>query len=664
MSEDNRQYYPVSLQQEGVWLQAALDPDCTVWNTSHSWRFAGHLDLEALKWAIQRLIIRHAALRTNFRLIAEKIYQFLHPEITISDFFCYYDLASYPDNIKEHTAAVLEKEIAQKPYNLETDSLIRFTLIRLDQEDHVLAVAKHHIISDVASRQIMWKELSSLYKTYITGGQEELEPIEIQYYDYSVRQQEFIKSGEYLEQKKYWLSQLPGKDSLTRLNLPTDYPRPETPVNVSGYRVILEPGQVEKLRSFSLQKRVSFSSVFLSAYYILLSRYSGQDDIIIGTLYRGRNRDKKNLGKLIGLFVNHIAVRLALEEQLTNLELLENVHRETAAAYANQDFLFEDLLRTVHPERTAQYAPIFQVLFNMIKVSFPAMALAGLTFKEWQGFELDTNITSHYDLSLFIRDDFKELSVNILYSPAIFEQRTIERIAAQYINVLTHIIDHPGKRLAALEIITEAEKRQIINEFNDTGAVYPKEKTIHGLFADQVEKTPDYIAIIARETHEKFSALPVCLTYRELNEQSDSLAGLLIDKGVRADSVVALKSERSIEMMIAIYGILKAGGAYLPIDPAYPQERVDYMLKDSGAEILIINSEIRNPKFVSNFDIRISNFNTSNLAYLIYTSGSTGKPKGVLIEPFLRISRIDGQISATGFQYAVDRDHHFNGTFA
>ena len=313
MSEDNRQYYPVSLQQEGVWLQAALDPDCTVWNTSHSWRFAGHLNIEALKWAIQRLIIRHTALRTNFRLIAEKIYQFIHSEITITDFFGYYDLASYPDNIKERTAAVLEKEIAQKPYDLETDSLIRFTLIRLDQEDHVLAVAKHHIISDVASRQIMWKELSSLYKTYITGGQEELEPIEIQYHDYSVWQQEFIKSEVYQKQKKYWLTQLPGKDSLPRLNLPTDSPRPETLAKVSNYRVSLEPGLVEKLRTFSLRKRISFSAVFLAAYYILLSRYSGQDDIIIGTLYRGRNRDKKNLGKLIGLFVNHVALRLDLE---------------------------------------------------------------------------------------------------------------------------------------------------------------------------------------------------------------------------------------------------------------------------------------------------------------------------------------------------------------
>ena len=178
------------------------------------------------------------------------------------------------------------------------------------------------------------------------------------------------------------------------------------------------------------------------------------------------------------------------------MELLENVHRQTAAAYDNQDFLFEDLLRTVHPERTGQYAPIFQVVFNMIKVSFPVMALEGLTFKEWQGFELDTNIATRYDLSLFIRDDFKELSVTILYSPALFDQRTIERMTAQYINLLTVLMEHAGERLADVDILTQDEKQQIIYEFNNTAAIYPNDKTIHGLFADQVEKTPDHIAIV------------------------------------------------------------------------------------------------------------------------------------------------------------------------
>ncbi|MCU0288445.1 MAG: amino acid adenylation domain-containing protein, partial [Acidobacteria bacterium] len=635
--------YPVSLQQEGVWLQAVLDTDRSIWNTSHSWRFTGPLDMNALKRAVQRLIARHDILRTNFCLIDEKIYQFIHQQITFTDFFCYYDLSAYPDNVKEHTAAVLENEIAQKVYDLEQDPLIRFTLIRLAQDDHVFAVAKHHIISDVSSRQIIWKELSSLYKTYITGGKEELEPIEFQYHDYSIWQQEFIKSNVYQDQKKYWINELPEKNSLPRLNLPTDYPRPETPGKVSHYKVIIEPGLVEKLRTLSLRKRVSFSSVFLSAYYILLNRYSGQDDIIIGTLYRGRNRDKKNLGKLIGLFANHVALRLDQSGHLICSELLENLHHKTMEAYANQDFLLEDLLRTLHPERTAQYAPIFQVVFNMIKVSLPGLTLAGLEPKKWQGVELDTNITSHYDLSLFIRDDFKEMSANILYSQAIFNSQTIERMMAQYINVLINIINHPGKRLSDIEIITEAEKKQIINEFNNTAAVYPYQKTIHGLFAEQVEKTPDSIAIVFCHGRTRTNTdnndvgaahrdCPNCLTYHQLNRQSDLLAGVLIEKGVLPDTIVGIKIERSVEMIIGIFGILKAGGAYLPIDPTYPQERIDYMLKDSNAKLTInyeFLKEAPQAPFLqhSAFSIQHSN----HLAYLIYTSGSTGKPKGVMV---------------------------------
>ena len=591
-----RDYYPVSLQQEGVWLQAKIDPGGSVWNTSHSWRYQGRLDSDAFKKALQELIRRHDSLRTHFQLKEDKIFQVIHENFTLASFFRFFDISTCPGNQAENTARSIEETAAKEPYNLATGPLIRFTLIRFAENDHLLVISKHHIISDVTSRQIIWKEWVSLYNTYTTNKSQQFETIDIQYHDYATWQQEFRQTPYYRKQKEYWLTQLLGKEPapLPVLDLPTDLPRQENEnknSQTSTYSIELDPQLAVDLRSYSLKNRAAFSAVFLTAFYILLNKYTGQDDIVIGTLYRGRNIDKQALDKIIGLFANHVAMRLQKDENATIKELLAEVNKKTREAYKNQDYLYEDLVRTLHPERTALHAPIYQVVFNMLKVTGMELNPAGLVRKEWQEFAPDSDISTQYDLSLYIRDEIKKINLMILYTKDRFFQETIKRMMAQYNNILLIMLLQPGKKLKDVAIITKEEQQRILYEFNNTEAEYPKNKTLQQLFAEHVERTPDYIALIgAPESRFEGTrglaplSAPISITYRQLNEKSHHLAYLLIKRGVKPDTIVGIMLERSIDMIIGIFAILKAGGAYMPIDPQYPEERFKCLIADSNTK--------------------------------------------------------------------------------
>ncbi|UCH92681.1 MAG: amino acid adenylation domain-containing protein, partial [Candidatus Aminicenantes bacterium] len=646
-----REYYSVSLQQEGVWLQAKINPGSTVWNTSHSWRYQGRLDIEALKKAIQELIHRHASLRTNFQLKKDKILQVIHENFSLDSFFRFFDISSCPGNQKESIARSIEETAAKETYNLAAAPLIRFTWIRFHENDHLLVISKHHIISDATSRQIIWKEWVSLYNTYTANKPHQLATIDIQYHDYAAWQQEFRETPYYQKQKEYWLSQLLGKESapLPVLDLPTDLPRQDNEnkkSKTSTYSINLDQQLAVDLRSFSLRNRVTFSSVFLLGFYIFLNKYAGQDDMVIGTLYRGRNIDKQVLDKIIGLFANHVAMRLHMDENASVKELLAEVNKKTRQAYENQDYLYEDLVRTLHPERTALHAPIYQVVFNMLKITGMDIEPAGLVREQWQEFAPDSDISSQYDLSLYVRDEIKKITLMILYTKDRFFEETINRMMGQYTNILLKMILQPGIKLKDVEIITGEEKQRILYEFNNTDANYPKHKTLHRLFEEQMEQTPDHIALVGahelHELHEKgtrglaplYNCGEIQLSYSELNRKSNQLAYLLKGKGVKPDTIVGLMVKRSVEMIIGILGILKAGGAYLPIDLGYPEERIDFMLKDSGAEILLKDNDFT-PEAFNNRPKGTSSFGISpqggQLAYVIYTSGSTGKPKGVMV---------------------------------
>jgi amino acid adenylation domain-containing protein/non-ribosomal peptide synthase protein (TIGR01720 family) len=635
-------YYPVSLQQEGIWLQSKLDPGSTIWNTSHSWRFQGLLNIEALKSAIRELILRHAPLRTNFQLKADKILQFMHDDFSFDAYFKYIDISSYQPADKESEAKRLEKEAAQQTYDLEKSPLARFIVIRLDEDDHLLVMALHHIITDVTSRQILWKELVTLYNAYAFNKPHELEPIDLHYHDYALWQQEFLKTSAYEKQGNYWMSRL--TSPLPVLNLPLDFPRRESDTGAAKiyrYTVELDHELAARLRTFGLRTRVSFSVVFLTGFYILLHKLSGQSDIIIGSLYAGRNIHKNALNKMIGLFANFIAMPLNLNENISLKNLLKEVDKKTREAYENQDFQFEELVRTLHPERTTIHTPIFQVVFNMIKFTSLEITPEGLTTKEWEPYKPDNEISSQYDLSFYVRDEFKKITLRVLYTKDRFTEETIKRLVEQYTAILSGMINEPGKELANINIITGKEKQQLLYEFNDTDVHYPKDKTLQQLFAEQVERTPDYIAVVGpladmQVNYRTYMTHMTYISYSELNRKSHQLALILKEKGVKSDTIVGLMVKRSAGMMIGILGILKAGGAYLPIDPGFPEERIDFMLKDSGAEILLKDNDFtpeafnNRPKGASSH-LHLPPTPTTSLAYVIYTSGSTGKPKGVMI---------------------------------
>jgi hypothetical protein len=306
-----KEYYPVSLQQEGVWLQAGIDPGSTIWNTSHSWRYEGRLKIHALTKALEMLNQRHAPLRTNFCLKGERILQFIHDHVPVDNLLNIIDISTTPAEEKESAARDLEIEAAQRPYDLEKNPLARFTLIRLAEQDHLLVMGLHHIITDVTSRQILWKEFITLYNAYSFAKPPELAPSTIHYHDYAEWQQEFLKTPYYEQQKKYWQSRLKGP--LPVLNLPADFPRQEQGIGTGKLHrstVELDPELAEQLRTFSLRSRVPFSAVFLSAFYILLHKYANQNDIVIGSLYKGRNTNKELLENLVGLFANFVALRL------------------------------------------------------------------------------------------------------------------------------------------------------------------------------------------------------------------------------------------------------------------------------------------------------------------------------------------------------------------
>jgi len=668
-----QKYYPVSLQQEGVWLQTKIAPERTLWNSSYSWRIEGRLNLNVIRNSIQNLIQRHASLRTNFSLQGDQISQTIHEKFTFDDYLKYTDISTVSRQKQEQKAKELEKETAQTPYDLEKSPLARFSIIRFNETDHLIVIGLHHIISDMTSRQMLWKELVILYNAETSNQNPDLEPLDIQYYDYAQWQQKFLKSPYYQAQKESVIEELTlgGKGKLPVLDLPFDFPHHENSNNQSGTSdcsIELSPHQVKQLRTFSLRRRQPFSALFLAAFYILLHKHSGQDDIVLGTMNRGRKTDKKILKKIMGLFANHIAMRLKTGEETTLEALLTDTAQKIIKAYHNQEFLYEDLLRTLQPERSPLHAPIFQVVFNMIKVPGIDTVPEGHTAKKWEMVKPIDEISYQYHLSLYVRDEIKKVTLRMLYTRDRFNEETIKRYLKQYINILKALQQETEKKLVNLSVITEEEQQQILYKFNNTDAQYPDHQTIEQLFTRQVEQTPNSIALLGHplknlKQNQEISKFDhpymFQLSYKEFNNRTRQLSFILKNKGIKPETITAIMIERSLNMIIGIFAIMKAGGAYLPIDPSNPEERINYTLKDSSAKLLLKSSSHESFK-LGTHQVPIVNFEQLNeekkqeelkipkppikpdhLLYIIYTSGSTGKPKGVMITHKSLVNRLN-----------------------
>ena len=615
---------PLSWGQERLWFLDQFEENSTTYNLLLGVTINGTLDIGTLQKSLDTIIERHEVLRTNFQEIDGHAVQIIKPA------------ATWPLTIENCPESEITKYIhqeQQKPFNLATDILVRATLLKISHSKYILLITRHHIVWDGWSTGIFLQELSTIYQSYIQGKNPNLTPLTIQYADFSQWQREWLTEEILAEQIKYWQENLKNAPSL--LQLPTDKPRPSIMTfNGKSQQLIINQEIAEKLQLLSRETGTTLFMTLLAVFSTLLYRYSNQEDILIGSPIA--NRNKAEIEPLIGFFVNTLVLRTLFSENLTFTELLQQIKQTTLSAYNHQDVPFEQIVDAVKVERSLSHSPLFQVMFVLQNtpsetIKLPDATLTPLTLEKE---------TTNFDLTLDIEPSEQGLVANWEYNSDLFEDATITRMLGHFENILTSVLANPQQQVNQINLLTAAERNQLLLKWNDTKVDYHQNKCIHQLFEEQVNKTPDAIAVIFENQK---------LTYQELNQKANQLAHYLQQLGVKPETLVGICVERSLEMVIGLLGILKAGGAYVPIDPNYPTERIAYMLSDSNAQLLLTQSslladftEYQKPIICldqdwakinqESVDNVISQVKTENLVYIIYTSGSTGKPKGVQIQ--------------------------------
>jgi amino acid adenylation domain-containing protein len=622
--------YPLSFAQQRLWFLDRFEPNNPFYNIPKAIHIKGALNTEALRKSLDAILARHESLRTTFDTVEGKPVQVIseHRELKLS----FIDLSELPKAEREKEMGHLLKQEARRPFNLSQDLMLRATLLRLSRVEHILLVVLHHIASDGWSWGILYKELAEFYEHFITGKQSSLPELPIQYADFSVWQRNWLQ-GEVLErQLSYWKDRLAGAPPL--LELPTDRPRPAIQSYPGAVEsAVLPDDLLEALHELSTREDVTLFMILFAAFKVLLNRYTGQEDIVVGTPIA--NRTRVELEGLIGFFVNTLILRTDVSGNPSFREVLGRVRDVAFGAYAHQDLPIEMLVAELQPERDMSHLPLLQVMFVLQNLPGKSPSLSNLTLTP---LELDTG-TARLDLTLFIYKSGTETIYSFKYNTDLFEASTISRMLGHYQTLLESIATGPDQRIGQVPLLSEAERHQMLVEWNDTRADYPRDRCVHQLFEAQVQQTPDATAVMFEDQR---------LTYRELNERANQLAHYLRDLGVGPEALVGICLERSVEMVVGLLGILKAGGAYVPLDPAYPHERLAFMLSDSQAEVLLTLEKLA-AKFsepgrqVVCLDAQWqaiaqesrerpeSAVSPENLAYVIYTSGTTGTPKGVLI---------------------------------
>ncbi len=616
------EYYPVSSEQKRLYVLRQLDGAERSYNMSAALLLEGKLDRTRVEHAFRALIQRHETLRTGIEQVQGELVQRIYDEVEFSvDYF-----------------QASEREVDQvveayyRPFDLTKPPLFRIGLIEVAEDRHILLFDMHHIVSDGISTALLFDEFSRLYRG------EELAPLRIQYKDYAVWQHSEAYGQMLQPQKEYWLEQLSGE--LPILELPTDFPRPAVQ-SFDGRTVKFYIGKerTKKLKELAARTGTTLYMVLLSAYSILMHKYSGQEDLIVGTPIAGRTQEE--VQPIVGMFINTLAIRSRPERSKPYLSYLEEIKDITLGAFEHQNYLFEDLVESLHIPRATGRNPLFDTFFSLQNTENEQIVIEGLE----QSFYPLENQTSKFELLLDISELDGQLECRLEYATALYKQETAERFAKHYDKLLETIAAAPDGDIASLEMLTEEEIRELVRGFNDSEADYPRQQTIHGLFEEQAELYPDNVAAVMNERQ---------LTYRELNERSNRLARKLRETGVEADQLVAILAERSLDMVVGILAILKAGGAYVPVDPDYPEERIRFMIEDSGAPLLLIQKHLHEKTDFAGTRLELDDFvwgdrgadsegalgasnlepisGPDNLAYVIYTSGTTGRPKGTLIE--------------------------------
>jgi len=628
---------PLSFAQQRLWFLDQLTPNTPLYNIPSVVRLEGRLDLAALERSVNEIVRRHEALRTRFEVEAGEPAQTIDPweprrlEVT--------DLTGLAPEEREAEIRRMTREEAGAGFDLSRGPLLRMKVLKLGEEEHVALFTMHHIVSDGWSMRILSRELGALYRAYLAGEESPLEELPIQYADFAVWQREWLKGKTLEAELEYWRKQLAG---LEDLDLPTDHPRPVAwSHRGASQRFVVERELTERLRELSRREGVTLFMTLLGGFDVVMSRYSGQEDIALGTDIA--NRDRAEIEGVIGFFVNQLVLRVRVSERESFSQLLKRVREVCLGAYSHQSLPFEKLVEELQPERDLSRSPLFQAKLILQNMSREAVELEemGLRIGSGQAQASSEAQTAKFDLMAAVTDAGGDLVGVMVYSLDLFEAETVERLASHYTNVLRGMVEGGGRPISELSMLSAAEKRQIVEEWNETGRPVDQDRRIHELFAEQAKRTPDRIALIgARER----------MSYRELNRRANQLGGYLQKLGVGPEVMVGLCLNRSVEMVVALLGVLKAGGAYLPLDPESPLERLSYMLEDAGVGLALTERELekRLPTFFGQVvcldeewegiseesdqeNVAERVVEAENLAYVIYTSGSTGKPKGVMV---------------------------------
>jgi aspartate racemase len=620
--------FPLSFAQQRLWFLDQLEPGSPLYNTPHAFRMSGILDVQALQQTFEAIVSRHESLRTTFSDVEGVPMQCIAEKGAIS--LPVIDLTSLPEADREGEAQRLAAEEFRRPFNLAQGPLLRLNLLRLSDKEHILLLTLHHIVTDGWSMGILVQEMATIYEAFSHGTVPSLPELPIQYADFAEWQRKWLE-GEMLEsQISYWKEQLGGK--LPIVELPTDHPRPAFQTYRGKKKTRVLPKTLhEALKALSHREGVTLFMTLLAAFQTLLHSYTGQDDIIVGSATANRNR--LEIEGLIGFFVNTLVLRTDLSGNPTFRDLLKRVREVALGAYAHEDLPFEKLVEELQVPRDPSYNPLFQVMFVLQNVPMVSLQLSGITLTP---LEAETD-TAKFDLMLELTEGPEGLTSSIEYNTDLFESDTIERMAAHYQILLQGIVANPNARLSELPLLTDPERHQLLVEWKTTQTDYPRDKCIHELFEEQVERTPDAVALVFEDQR---------LTYKELNRRANQLAYHLRKHGVGPDALVGICMERSLEMVVGLLGILKAGGAYVPLDAVYPKERLEFMVKDTGIAVLLTQRRMipvipagilktlcldtEWETVVGETDQNVPACSTADsLAYVMYTSGSTGTPKGV-----------------------------------